>query len=110
MCVHTTYNTAALLLYLFLFFSKKGEHTRTVVQKTPTARPGGILMFAKQSASCLGCKTLVSQGESLCKHCLPKVGGIYAAKLGETNKNQASVVMEQKMFKRFLCHIKQDVY
>ncbi len=65
-----------------------GDHTRTVVKKTPTARPGGILMFTKQSSSCLGCKAVVPQGENLCQHCLPNVGGIYAAKLGEMNRCQ----------------------
>ncbi len=73
-----------------------------MVKKTPTARPGGILMFTKQSSSCLGCKAVVPQGESLCKHCLPKIGGIYASKLGEMNRNQAS--LSEVLLMLFLSH------
>jgi DNA polymerase delta subunit 1 len=33
-----------------------GDHTRTISKPTPTARKGGIMMFAVKTFKCLGCK------------------------------------------------------
>ena len=72
-----------------------GEHTRTVCKPTPTAKAGGIMMFAVKSIKCMGCKTLISEkdkagndGAPLCVNCQPKEGEIYAQKLNDLNTHQ----------------------
>ncbi|CAN0556100.1 unnamed protein product [Ectocarpus sp. 12 AP-2014] len=66
-----------------------GEHTRSIVKKTPTARAGGIMMFAVKKLKCMGCKAPISEKEkTLCAHCRPKEGDIYSAKLREVNEQQ----------------------
>ncbi|CAM9213746.1 unnamed protein product [Choristocarpus tenellus] len=63
-----------------------GEHTRSIVKKTPTARPGGIMMFAVKKLKCMGCKTPISgTDQTLCVHCRSKEGDIYAAKLRDVS-------------------------
>ena len=50
-----------------------GEHTRNVVIATPSAKAGGIMMFAKRTLTCLGCKSPLASGEAtVCKHCRPR--------------------------------------
>jgi len=72
-----------------------GEHTRTVCKPTPTAKAGGIMMFAVKSIKCMGCKTLISEkdkagkaGAPLCSNCAPKEGEIYMQKLADLNSHQ----------------------
>jgi DNA polymerase delta subunit 1 len=68
-----------------------GDHTRTVCKPTPTAKAGGIMMFAVKKEKCLGCKTLIS-GENgsapLCSNCLDKESEVYSQKLAEVNAHQ----------------------
>jgi DNA polymerase delta subunit 1 len=70
-----------------------GAHTRTVCKPTPTAKAGGIMMFAVKHEKCMGCKTLISdktrvEGSPLCIHCQPKEADIYTSKLSELNSYQ----------------------
>lgn len=52
-----------------------GDHTRVVSKPTPTAKAGGIMMFAVKTLKCMGCKTPIpkSPGNTghtpLCKNC-----------------------------------------
>ena len=70
-----------------------GDHTRTVCKPTPSAKAGGIMMFAVKKDKCMGCKTLIADkdkvgGSPLCVNCHPKEGEIYMAKLNEVNAHQ----------------------
>jgi DNA polymerase delta subunit 1 len=70
-----------------------GDHTRTVCKPTPSAKAGGIMMFAVKKDKCMGCKTLIAEkdkvgGSPLCVNCHPKEGEIYMAKLNEVNSHQ----------------------
>lgn len=70
-----------------------GEHTRTVCKPTPTAKAGGIMMFAVKKEKCLGCKSLITEKEKvenspLCVNCVEKGADIYLSKLSELNANQ----------------------
>eukprot|EP00904_Undaria_pinnatifida_P011202 jgi/Undpi1/7211/HiC_scaffold_22.g09684.m1 len=66
-----------------------GEHTRSIVKKTPTARAGGIMMFAVKKLKCMGCKTPISEKEkTLCVQCRPKEADVYSTKLREVNEQQ----------------------
>ena len=52
-----------------------GDHTRTVSKPTPTAKAGGIMMFAVKTLKCMGCKTPIPKSAGsgdtpLCKNCL----------------------------------------
>ena len=59
-----------------------GDHTRTICKPTPTAKKGGIMMFAVKTAQCLGCKTPISDKEhgSLCPRCRSREAEIYMQK------------------------------
>ena len=51
-----------------------GDHTRSIQVSTPSLAAGGIMQFAKVRLACLGCKAMLSKGETtLCQHCKPKV-------------------------------------
>jgi DNA polymerase delta subunit 1 len=70
-----------------------GDHTRTVCKPTPTAKAGGIMMFAVKKDKCMGCKTLIADadkvgGSPLCVNCHPREGEIYMSKLAEVNSHQ----------------------
>ncbi len=70
-----------------------GDHTRTVIKPTPTAKAGGIMNFAVKKEACMGCKTLISEkekvvGSPLCHNCIGKESEIYIAKLEEMNHHQ----------------------
>ena len=59
-----------------------GDHTRTVCKPTPSAKAGGIMMFAVKKDKCMGCKTLISdkdkvEGSPLCINCFPKESKYY---------------------------------
>lgn len=50
--------------------------TKTVT----TSKIGGLAMFTKKKETCLGCKSLLSDAESLnavCSHCKPKESELY---------------------------------
>lgn len=71
-----------------------GDHTRTVCKPTPTAKAGGIMMFAVKKEKCMGCKTLIAdkdkvEGSPLCINCHAKEGEIYVSKLADVNTHQA---------------------
>lgn len=38
-----------------------GEHTRSIVKKTPTARAGGIMMFAVKKLKVIAYKIIISR-------------------------------------------------
>lgn len=58
-----------------------GDHTRTICKPTPTARKGGIMMFAVKTLSCLGCKCPITDAEAtLCVRCKPKEAEIFMGK------------------------------
>ena len=58
-----------------------GDHTRTICKPTPTARKGGIMMFAVKTLQCLGCKCPISDEEAtLCGRCRPKEAEIFMTK------------------------------
>lgn len=80
-------NSLSLLLHEYT-----GDHTRIVCKPTPTAKAGGIMMFAVKKDKCMGCKTLIADkdkvnGSPLCINCYEKEGEIYISKLGEVNSH-----------------------
>ncbi|KAL9117224.1 MAG: hypothetical protein Q9187_006241 [Circinaria calcarea] len=56
-----------------------GEHTRSISVAAPTL--GGLMKFAKKTATCMGCKKpLVGKEESagaICANCQPRMGELY---------------------------------
>jgi len=67
----------------------KGDHTRSISKPTPTAKAGGIMMFAVKKIKCMGCKVPISEKEkTFCMHCRPKEAEIYAKKLLEVNAHE----------------------
>ncbi|PHH79304.1 hypothetical protein CDD80_5205 [Ophiocordyceps camponoti-rufipedis] len=56
-----------------------GDHTRTISVAAPSV--GGLMRFAKKTATCMGCKKpLTGQAESagaVCSDCGPRVGELY---------------------------------
>ena len=73
-----------------------GEHTRTVAKPTPTAKAGGIMMFATKKQNCVGCKAVLSDNKSqktsapLCKRCEDREAEIYLQKLSNVRDQQAN--------------------
>lgn len=72
-----------------------GDHTRTVCKPTPTAKAGGIMMFAVKKDKCMGCKTLIAdkdkvEGSPLCVNCYAKEDEIYLTKLADVNLHQST--------------------
>ena len=74
-----------------------GDHTRTVCKPTPTAKAGGIMMFAVKKEKCMGCKALLSDKDKendsvsnnpLCLNCRERESDIYCQKLNEVNSQQ----------------------
>ncbi|CAD7696782.1 unnamed protein product [Ostreobium quekettii] len=65
----------------------QGSHTRSISVSTPSAASGGIMRFAKKTATCLGCKTpLVKDSVSpLCGHCQPREAQILTSLLAQVN-------------------------
>eukprot|EP00617_Octactis_speculum_P009651 CAMPEP_0185772628 /NCGR_PEP_ID=MMETSP1174-20130828/69908_1 /TAXON_ID=35687 /ORGANISM="Dictyocha speculum, Strain CCMP1381" /LENGTH=334 /DNA_ID=CAMNT_0028458985 /DNA_START=10 /DNA_END=1011 /DNA_ORIENTATION=- len=69
----------------------KGDHTRVVCKPTPTARKGGIMMFAVKTLQCLGCRTPISDKEkTLCRKCVPLEGEIYMQKAAKVSELELS--------------------
>ncbi|KAF6167135.1 hypothetical protein GIB67_029773 [Kingdonia uniflora] len=53
-----------------------GNHTRSVSILTPSNT--GIMKFAKKQLSCIGCRTVISNGEqALCPHCKGREAELY---------------------------------
>ncbi len=65
-----------------------GEHTRTVCKPTPTAKPGGIMMFAVKKSKCMGCRVPIGGDSALCNNCSGKESDIYMQKLQEVNEHE----------------------
>jgi DNA polymerase delta subunit 1 len=65
-----------------------GDHTRTISVAAPTQ--GGLMKFAKKTATCLGCKKpLVSAEEkegAVCLHCRPRFAELYNKSLTKTSE------------------------
>lgn len=55
-----------------------GDHTRSIKKATPTAKSGGIMMFAKKVKTCMGCKVPLKGGEkTVCQHCEVNQADLY---------------------------------
>jgi DNA polymerase delta subunit 1 len=65
-----------------------GDHTRTVCKPTPTAKAGGIMMFAVKKSKCMGCKTPIPENSPLCENCAGKEREIYLQKMEDVNVHQ----------------------
>ena len=71
-----------------------GDHTRIRIKPTPTAKAGGIMMFAVKTLKCMSCKTPIANKDGvetvrpLCKNCTGKEGEIYMQRLTEVNDQQ----------------------
>ena len=73
-----------------------GDHTRALCKPTPTAKAGGIMMFAVKKLKCMSCKTPMSEkdvpegreGAPLCVSCQGKEVEIYVQKLSDVNTHQ----------------------
>ncbi|CAE7585421.1 POLD1 [Symbiodinium microadriaticum] len=71
-----------------------GDHTRIRIKPTPTAKAGGIMMFAVKTLKCMACKTPIPNKDGveaatpLCKNCAGKEGEIYLQRLAEVNDQQ----------------------
>mmetsp|Transcript_23775 Transcript_23775/g.44146 ORF Transcript_23775/g.44146 Transcript_23775/m.44146 type:complete len:286 (+) Transcript_23775:3-860(+) len=71
-----------------------GDHTRTVSKPTPTAKAGGIMMFAVKTLKCMGCRTPIPKTAAggsdtpLCKNCSGREEEIYMNKLTEVNNHE----------------------
>ena len=64
-----------------------GDHTRTITKPTPTARKGGIMMFAVKTLKCMSCKTPISNEEkSLCKNCKPREAELFMQKVAKVRE------------------------
>jgi len=61
----------------------QGDHTRKIFIPTPSARKGSLMMFAVKTATCVGCKTAITDSSKgfLCRHCQPREAEIYMEKL-----------------------------
>lgn len=65
-----------------------GDHTRTVCKPTPTAKAGGIMMFAVKKSKCMGCKTPIPENSPLCANCTGREREIYLQKMDDVNVHQ----------------------
>jgi DNA polymerase delta subunit 1 len=65
-----------------------GDHTRSVSIAAPTV--GGLMKFAKKTATCMGCKKpLVRKDEAggaLCSDCAPRTGELYTKTLNRVSE------------------------
>ena len=87
-----------------------GEHTRSIYTPTPTAKAGGIMMFAKVTLKCLGCKASLKKGEkTLCDYCKPREAEIFQRNLSASNKLQADFSRLWVECQRCTGHLHQDV-
>lgn len=69
-----------------------GEHTRSISVAAPML--GGLMKFAKKTATCMGCKTpLVGKKESggaVCENCAPRTGELYQKTLTKVSELEVS--------------------
>ena len=64
-----------------------GDHTRCISKPTPTARKGGIMMFAVKTLKCMGCKTPISDEEkTLCHRCKPREAELFMQKVAKVRE------------------------
>ena len=65
-----------------------GEHTRTISVAAPTA--GGLMKFAKKTATCLGCKkplvTAEEKDGAVCADCRPRFAELYSRSLTKVSE------------------------
>jgi DNA polymerase delta subunit 1 len=65
-----------------------GEHTRTISVAAPTA--GGLMKFAKKTATCLGCKkplvTAEEKDGAVCVDCRPRFAELYSRSLTKVSE------------------------
>jgi DNA polymerase delta subunit 1 len=68
-----------------------GDHTRTISKPTPTARKGGIMMFAVKTLKCMSCKSPISDEEkTLCQRCKPREAEIFMQKAAKVREVEES--------------------
>lgn len=64
-----------------------GAHTRTISVAAPTI--GGLMKFAKKTATCMGCKKPLTgkeeSGGAVCAACAPRVGELYKKTLDKVS-------------------------
>jgi DNA polymerase delta subunit 1 len=63
-----------------------GEHTRNVAISASSA--GGLMKFAKKTATCLGCKTPLKDNTALCDYCTPNQVEIYTKHMDDLSEMQ----------------------
>ncbi|KAF2397683.1 hypothetical protein EJ06DRAFT_584086 [Trichodelitschia bisporula] len=65
-----------------------GEHTRTIAVAAPSM--GGLMKFAKKTATCLGCKrpmpAAAGGAGAVCEDCRPRTGELYQKSLGKCSE------------------------
>jgi DNA polymerase delta subunit 1 len=65
-----------------------GDHTRTISVAAPTA--GGLMRFAKKTATCLGCKkplvTAEEKDGAVCVNCRPRFAELYSRSLTKVSE------------------------
>ncbi|PVI00869.1 catalytic subunit DNA polymeras-like protein delta [Periconia macrospinosa] len=65
-----------------------GQHTRTISVAAPTM--GGLMKFAKKTATCMGCKkpltNTVEKDGAVCENCRPRIGELYQKTLTKVSE------------------------
>ncbi|KAF8477172.1 DNA polymerase subunit delta large [Kalaharituber pfeilii] len=64
-----------------------GDHTRTISVTAPAV--GGLMKFAKKTATCMGCKTPLPKScpsAAVCPNCLPREPELYQKQLSKTSE------------------------
>ncbi|KAK8232263.1 DNA polymerase delta catalytic subunit [Phyllosticta capitalensis] len=65
-----------------------GEHTRTISVAAPTM--GGLMKFAKKTATCMGCKKPMTNATekdgAVCENCRPRFGELYQKTLSKVSE------------------------
>ncbi|KAI9663443.1 MAG: DNA-directed DNA polymerase delta [Trizodia sp. TS-e1964] len=65
-----------------------GEHTRSITVAAPSL--GGLMKFAKKTATCMGCKKPLSgaaeSAGAVCEDCRPRFGELYTKTLGKSSE------------------------
>jgi DNA polymerase delta subunit 1 len=87
-----------------------GAHTRSISVATPSAASGGIMKFAQKRLTCLGCRAALGKGEAtVCAHCRPREGEIYARSLLAANDLEAQFSALWTQCQRCQGSLHQDV-
>jgi len=85
-----------------------GDHTRVVSKPTPVARKGGIMMFAKKSILCLGCRAKIPSG-TVCDHCKKHEPRVYLKRVREVNDHERTFAKLWTQCQRCQGSLHQDV-